>query len=166
MGGPVVRAPFLYVKAFGARRPVVGGRVLVRRAARKARGARRMCRGADEGRRAIMCWACNPLCGRCKPPKRRQATCFACDTSVLFSKEDFLGAGHVACPTCGADIDLTRFLAPANCRHSGLACAWPCKRSAGEDAGAKEDEAQSCPYHTPVCKGGKDDGGEKSKEGR
>ncbi len=113
-----------------------------------------------------MCWACNPLCGRCKPPKRRRATCFACDASVLFGKEDFLGVGHVACPTCGADIDLTRFLAPVNCRHSGLVCAWPCKRSAEENAGVGEDEAQSCPYHTPVRKDGKDDGGEKSEEGR
>ena len=124
-----------------------------------------MCRGADEGRRAIMCWACNPLCGRCKPPKRRQATCPACDASVLFSKEDFLGAGHVACPTCGADIDLTRFLAPVNCQHSGLACAWPCKRSVEEDAGSEEDEAQFCPYHTPVRKDGAG-GGEKGEEGR
>ena len=51
-----------------------------------------------------MCWACNPVCGRCKPPKQKVATCPSCGAVAFFSKGEILSAESLPCPKCGEEL--------------------------------------------------------------
>lgn len=88
-----------------------------------------------------MCWACNPFCGRCKPPKMRVVVCPACSKEKAFRKDELLKPGGTACAGCGEPITIEAVL----CARSGLMCAWPCKRC---DEPTAEGPVE-CPYNTP-----------------
>lgn len=88
-----------------------------------------------------MCWACNPFCGRCKPPKMRMVACPACRKEKAYRKHELLAPGGAACASCGERIAVS----PVLCKRSGLACAWPCK----QHDEAMENAPVECPYNTP-----------------
>lgn len=95
-----------------------------------------------------MCWACNPVCGRCKPPKQKVATCPSCGTVAFFSKGDILSADNLPCQKCGKDLLDEVAVEPVLCCRSGNWCAWPCGQSGKRpDSGFVE-----CPYNTPLIK--------------
>ena len=74
-----------------------------------------------------MCWACNPMCGRCKPPRKRGVLCPECGKMGFFSKEECLDGAVHTCPSCGADLTAQVHVEPVFCvRVEGL-CAYPCK---------------------------------------
>lgn len=97
-----------------------------------------------------MCWACNPVCGRCKPPKQKVATCPACGAVAFFSKGEILSAGSLPCPKCGEELLGMVAVAPVSCQRSRRWCAWPC----GQCDKPVVSGAVECPYNTPVPKSG------------
>lgn len=94
-----------------------------------------------------MCWACNPVCGRCKPPKQKVATCPACGAVTFFSKGEVLSAGSLPCPKCGEELLGMVAVAPVLCQRSGKWCAWPC----GQGDKPADSGFADCPYNTPVA---------------
>ena len=74
-----------------------------------------------------MCWACNPLCGRCKPPQKRAVLCPSCKKMTFFSKSECLDAQRRLCPGCGEDLTEFVHVEPVFCVKCGLSCAYPCK---------------------------------------
>ena len=94
-----------------------------------------------------MCWACNPVCGRCKPPKQKVATCPSCGAIAFFSKDEILSASSLPCPKCGKDLLSEVAVEPVRCHRSGKWCAWPC----GQSEKTPESGYAECPYNTPVA---------------
>ena len=94
-----------------------------------------------------MCWACNPVCGRCKPPKQKAVTCPVCKQITFFSREQALDGTSHACPRCGADVTAQLRVQPVACKNSGKTCAWPC----GQHDTVPEGGPIDCPYNTPVA---------------
>ena len=91
-----------------------------------------------------MCWACNPLCGRCKPPQKRAVVCQSCGKTSLFSIDETVdGRAHI-CPCCGADVSNLVHVEPVVCAKVGGWCAYPC--------GSRDDPAPvedfKCKYRT------------------
>lgn len=93
-----------------------------------------------------MCWACNPVCGRCKPPKQKVATCPACGAVAFFSKGEVLSAESLPCPKCGEELLGMVAVAPVLCQRSGKWCAWPC----GQGDKPADSGFADCPYNTPI----------------
>lgn len=100
-----------------------------------------------------MCWACNPVCGRCKPPKQKVATCPSCGAAAFFSKGEILSAESLPCPKCGEELLGMVAVAPVLCQRSGKWCAWPC----GQSEKPTDSSPMECPYNTPVAKPGEHD---------
>ena len=94
-----------------------------------------------------MCWSCNPLCCRCKPPKRKAVTCPSCGRISLLGPDECLGEKSPACKTCGADLAECAEIKPVSCLHSGLECAWPCGKA---KSAPKDGKPMRCPTNTPV----------------
>lgn len=100
-----------------------------------------------------MCWACNPVCGRCKPPKQKVATCPSCGAVTFFSKGEILSAESLPCPKCGKELLGMVAVTPVLCERSGKWCAWPC----GQSGKPTDSGPVGCPYNTPVAKPGEHD---------
>lgn len=94
-----------------------------------------------------MCWACNPVCGRCKPPKQKAATCPSCGAVAFFSKGEVLFAESLPCPKCGEELLGMVAVAPVLCQRSGKWCAWPC----GQGDKPADSGFADCPYNTPIA---------------
>lgn len=94
-----------------------------------------------------MCWACNPVCGRCKPPKQKVATCPECGRMTFFSREEVRGEVPCVCPKCGTNLDELLRVEPVECKASGLMCAWPCGQ---RDVVPADGKLVECAYRTPV----------------
>lgn len=91
-----------------------------------------------------MCWACNPLCGKCKPPKKRMARCPECGTPFFYSLEDSLSSTPLPCPSCSADLSDAIAIKPIDCQRCAEQCAWPCANGNIPLA----DGIASCAYRT------------------
>lgn len=100
-----------------------------------------------------MCWACNPVCGRCKPPKQKVATCPSCGAVTFFSKGEVLFAESLPCPKCGEELFEMVAPDPILCQRSGMRCAWPC----GQSDKPADSGFADCPYNTPVAKRAEND---------
>lgn len=94
-----------------------------------------------------MCWACNPICGRCKPPAQRAATCTECGNLCCYSKSEVLSGNKLFCPVCDNDMTLIAHIEPGFCNACGQMCAWPCGKA--DAAGAPENMELGC--LTPVA---------------
>lgn len=94
-----------------------------------------------------MCWACNPVCGRCKPPKQKVATCPSCGVVTFFSKGEVLSAESLLCPKCGEELLGMVAVASVLCQRSGKWCAWPC----GQGDKPADSGFADCPYNTPIA---------------
>lgn len=68
------------------------------------------------------CWACNPYCGNCKPPKERPLKCLVCGTYNF----DF--EVRKECKKCGAVLPERIKPPTVMCLRSGLICCNPCNR--------------------------------------
>lgn len=94
-----------------------------------------------------MCWACNPVCGRCKPPKQKVAKCPLCGAVTFFSKGEVLSAESLPCPKCSEELFEMVAPVPVLCQRSGMRCAWPC----GQSDKPADSGFADCPYNTPVA---------------
>lgn len=89
------------------------------------------------------CWACNPYCGNCKPPKERPRQCPSCQ-KYCFNPE------AKDCPRCGAELPLRVPPPVVKCHYSGLICANPCNKHK-IDVSAKW-HYMPCKHNTPPQK--------------
>ncbi len=93
-----------------------------------------------------MCWSCNPLCGGCRPPRKKAVQCPECGTYNVFDIEIQQPPVQRLCKKCG--VDLTEAATPkvVQCKRSGLLCANPCRQhtKTSQDGGLIE-----CQNNTP-----------------
>lgn len=97
-----------------------------------------------------MCWACNPYCGRCRPPKRRSVECPNCGELLTFDKQQSLDGDVHVCYACDADVTALAHVQPLFCKKDGNWCAYPC----GSHDTASDEADFACKHRTPV-EGGK-----------
>lgn len=115
-----------------------------------------------------MCYACNPMCGRCKPKRAVSVTCPRCGAPASLKREEYLllfdlpheknilerrmeangGVERPVCEVCGADL-VPAFRAavePAECGPAQIVCGYPCGRAAE----AFDPQAAPCPFRVPL----------------
>lgn len=85
-----------------------------------------------------MCWSCNPLCGGCRPPRKRAVACPECGALNVVDLEHFHEGNP--CSRCGADLTAAALPAPVTCRVCGETCYNPCRKGR-EGTGGKEAAA-------------------------
>ena len=98
-----------------------------------------------------MCWFCNPLCGRCIPPKIKIVACSSCGESVAILKDEWVGGKRI-CKQCGSPIPANAIPA-VHCKTTRLRCAWPCGKATVKDGRRSPDKTligAKCPHNTSV----------------
>lgn len=86
-----------------------------------------------------MCWSCNPICGGCRPPRKKPVKCPDCGTHNVFDIE--ANMANRVCKKCGSDLTELAIPKALECNYSGLICYNPCKKSKQE---TPEDGYQEC----------------------
>lgn len=73
-----------------------------------------------------MCISCSPICGHCRPPRKRAVFCPECGEYNLFDIVVAKPPVVRTCKACGAD--LTELATPKTvfCRNMRQPCANPC----------------------------------------
>lgn len=87
------------------------------------------------------CHACNPYCGKCRPPKERPMICTECEK--LNFVDEILDD---KCKYCGNTLPLRVKPKVLFCGNSGLLCANPCGKA---KAANTSKHYVACPLNTP-----------------
>lgn len=82
-----------------------------------------------------MCWSCNPICGSCRPPRKRPVKCSECGRPNVVDLEHFSDVN--LCTKCGFDITDLAIPTPVICNISGEQCFNPCRK--GKEPRTTED---------------------------
>jgi len=94
-----------------------------------------------------MCvWVCDPLCGRCKPPRQKALHCPGCGAYNVFDIRIQVAPPARHCTGCGLDVTGLATPQTVECTYSGLLCANPCGRHARETEGERH---RTCERNTP-----------------
>jgi hypothetical protein len=85
-----------------------------------------------------MCWSCNPICGGCRPPRKRPAKCPDCNTYNIF---DIAGnrMAKPQCKKCAADLTQIALPPAMLCAYSNLMCYNPCKKAKSKPDGESHE---------------------------
>lgn len=86
-----------------------------------------------------MCWSCNPLCGSCRPPRKKAVKCPECGA---FNAVDIEHGGRKYCSKCSADLTELAMPTPKICKLCGEICYNPCRKADKEPEGG---ELSPCP---------------------
>lgn len=73
-----------------------------------------------------MCWSCNPICGGCRPPRKRPVKCPECGAYNAF---DIERGTEKLCSKCGADLTEAATPEPLLCKYCGEMCYNPCRKA-------------------------------------
>ena len=119
-----------------------------------------------------MCYAssCQPLCGKCKPPRLKAAHCPECGQENYIGREEFLiltelphrenliekklmergGVEWPVCTGCGTDLEdaFRAAVVPLACTRSAITCGWPC----GLHVEPRQKTGNPCPNMVPLGK--------------
>lgn len=75
-----------------------------------------------------MCWSCSPLCGSCRPPRRKAAQCPECGAYNVFDIEVREPRIERRCSKCNADLTDLATPKVVRCKRTGRLCANPCRQ--------------------------------------
>ncbi|MDR0513548.1 MAG: hypothetical protein LBG81_00090 [Coriobacteriaceae bacterium] len=73
-----------------------------------------------------MCITCNPICGHCRPPRKRAVFCPDCDAYNIFDIVVASPPVKRSCSRCGRDITQLSIPKTVYCQNTGQLCANPC----------------------------------------
>lgn len=71
-----------------------------------------------------MCWSCNPICGGCRPPRKRPVKCPECGAFNAINLEHM--ARTNPCSKCGFDLTELATPEPVVCTICDEICYNPC----------------------------------------
>lgn len=74
-----------------------------------------------------MCWSCNPICGGCRPPRKKPVKCPECGMFNAIDLEH--PSAENPCRKCGFDLTEVALPKPVTCKFCGLICYNPCKKA-------------------------------------
>ena len=77
-----------------------------------------------------MCWSCNPICGGCRPPRKRPVKCPECGMFNAVDLEHFSKPNP--CTKCGFDLTDLALPEPVTCTICGEVCYNPCRKGKTE----------------------------------
>lgn len=98
-----------------------------------------------------LCWSCNPLCGKCTPPRMVGVTCPECGTIAVFNYQLTADPDRQSCAKCGCDLTWMTVPKPAYCKRFQIECGNPCAQ-ARQDV-AEGIDAGVCPSRTePIAR--------------
>lgn len=86
-----------------------------------------------------MCWSCNPICGGCRPPRKRPVKCPECGA---FNAVDLERGGRKLCVKCEADLTELATPKPKVCRYCGEICYNPCRKADQDPPGGEIGRCQ------------------------
>lgn len=84
-----------------------------------------------------MCWSCNPICGGCRPPRKRPVKCPECGMFNAVDLEHFSRPNP--CTKCGFDLTDLALPEPVTCTICGEVCYNPCRKGRGGVVGEGVD---------------------------
>lgn len=73
-----------------------------------------------------MCIACSPICGHCRPPRKRAVFCPDCGHYNLYDIEIQYPPIKRQCSACGLDVTSLATPKVVHCKNTGWLCANPC----------------------------------------
>lgn len=77
-----------------------------------------------------MCWSCNPICGGCRPPRKRPVKCPECATFNAIDLEHFSEPNP--CSKCGHDLTSLALPEAVICTICEEVCYNPCRKGKEE----------------------------------
>lgn len=86
-----------------------------------------------------MCWSCNPICGGCRPPRKRPVKCPACGMFNPIDLEHFTATNP--CSRCGLDLTNDAIPEPIVCSACDEICYNPCRKGKEE---RDQDQKEIC----------------------
>lgn len=89
-----------------------------------------------------MCWVCNPLCGGCRPPRKKAVVCPGCGTFTLFDIEIEEIPSSKCCRQCGVDLVALATPEAAWCVSTQQVCGNPCGRRSEALQGGEPRDCQ------------------------
>lgn len=90
-----------------------------------------------------LCWSCNPLCGKCTPPRMVGITCPECGAIAVFDYQMTSQPEPRNCKSCGHDLTWMTVPRAAFCGRYQIECGNPCAQAKQDPA--EEGELGTCP---------------------
>lgn len=78
-----------------------------------------------------MCWSCNPICGGCRPPRKRPVKCPDCGAFNAVNLEHVAEANP--CTKCGKDLTELAMPKPVVCSICREICYNPCRKGSNDE---------------------------------